>query len=77
MEVMKEYDNYTEAEDELVSLLHLDSRRDLNRHRKLFSLDYNSLRDYIYRDGIPTVADNMTCNNEDEREEEDDLGEQS
>jgi hypothetical protein len=70
LEATEDQDSYTETEDELVSLLHLDNRQGLNWLMKHLSLDYKSLLDYVYRDIIPEGADSIiTCNNESETEE--------
>lgn len=78
IDLMTHCDSYTETEDELVSLLHLDSRQGLNRFMKSTSLDYKFLSDYVYRDIIAEEADNITPDNEDERlGNEQNFGEQS
>jgi hypothetical protein len=70
IEVMKDLDNYTETEDELVSLLHLNKRMGLNRLMQDLSTDYKSALDYICNYIIPETANTITGNNEDEREED-------
>jgi hypothetical protein len=67
----KDQDNYTETEDEFVSFLHMDKRPGLNRLMKRLSLDYQSLLDYVYRDVLPEEADDISCNAESERREDD------
>ncbi len=70
LEEREDQDNYTETEDELVSLLHMNNRLGLNRLMKHFSLDYKSLLDYVYRDIIPEGADDIIRNNESERRDD-------
>ena len=64
---MRDHDNYTKTEDELISLLHLNNRQCLKRLMKSTSLDYKFLFDYICKDIIAKEADNTTLYNEDER----------
>jgi hypothetical protein len=67
LEGREDQDNYTETEDELVSLLHMDNRPGLNRFMEHLPLDCKSLLDYIYRDIIPEgAADDTSRNDESE-----------
>lgn len=76
IKIMKDHDKFTEAEEELISRLHLNNRQCLNQLTK--HLSTKSLIDYIFKDIIPETSDNNTCNNEDEREGEGvDFGERS
>jgi hypothetical protein len=74
IKIMKDHDKFTETEEELISRLHLNNRQCLNQLTK--HLSTKSLIDYIFNDIIPETSDNITRNDEDEREE-DDLGEKS
>lgn len=70
LEEAEDQDNCIETEDELVSLLHMDNRPGLNWHMNRFSLDYKSMLDYVYPDILPEVAEDISCNNENERRED-------
>lgn len=60
----------TEAEDNLISLLHLDNLSGLRYLKKRQSLDYRTLEEYIYSDIIPeeTPSPNRSYESETEND---------
>jgi hypothetical protein len=60
----------TEAEDNLISLLHLDNLSGLRRIKKCRSLDYKALEEYIYSDIILEETPNPNRSNESEMEDD-------
>jgi hypothetical protein len=59
---------YTEVEDHIISLLHLDNRSCVRRILKRQSLDHRSIEEYVYSDIIPEETPNPNRSNESKME---------
>jgi hypothetical protein len=59
---------YTEVEDQIISLIHLDNRSCAQRILKRQSLNHRSIEEYIYSDIIPEETPNPSRSSESKTE---------